>query len=34
MNNKEEKGRDKLGDWAWDIHTAVYKIDNKGEPTV
>ena len=26
---KEELGGDKLGDWDWDIHATVYKIDNK-----
>ena len=22
------RGRDKLGDWDWHIHTTIYKIDN------
>ena len=25
---------EKLGDWDWHIHTAIYKIDNQWEPTV
>ena len=24
----EKKGRDKLGDWDWHIHTIIYNIDN------
>ena len=25
---KQGWGRDKLGDWDWQIHTTIYKIDN------
>ena len=24
----ERRGKDKLGDWDWHIHTTIYKIDN------
>ena len=27
-------GRDRLGVWDWQVHTAIFKIDNQQRPTV
>ena len=34
MEKETLRGRDGLGGWDWNVHTAIYKIDQKQGPTV
>ena len=34
MVTGKKRGREKLEDWDWRIHTSIYKIDNQHGPTV